>query len=102
MRATALWLALISAAFAQEQPDETPATEEEHATAPAPEKSAPAPSGEATESICLLIESAAAANGLPVEFFARVIWRESHYNPNAVGPLTRRDRKSTRLNSSHI
>jgi hypothetical protein len=89
MRATALWLALISAAFAQEQPDETPATEEEHATAPAPEKSAPAPSGEATESICLLIESAAAANGLPVEFFARVIWRESHYNPNAVGPLTR-------------
>src|SRR5437879_2007732 len=46
-------------------------------------------SGEATESICLLIESAAAANGLPVEFFARVIWRESHYNPNAVGPPTR-------------
>jgi hypothetical protein len=45
--------------------------------------------GEATESICLLIESAAAANGLPIEFFARVIWRESHYNPNAVGPPTR-------------
>src|ERR1700726_787567 len=45
--------------------------------------------GEAPESICLLIESAAAANGLPVEFFARVIWRESRYNPNAVGPLTR-------------
>ena len=44
---------------------------------------------EATESICLLIESAAAANGLPIEFFARVIWRESHYNPNAVGPPTR-------------
>src|ERR1700730_11621545 len=45
--------------------------------------------GEATESIGLLIEPAAAANGLPIEFFARVIWRESHYNPNAVGPPTR-------------
>jgi Transglycosylase SLT domain/SPOR domain len=89
MRATLAALALISVAIAQEQPDETPAIEQEQAAAPAPEKPAPAPSGEATESICLLIESAAVANGLPVEFFARVIWRESHYNPNAVGPLTR-------------
>lgn len=86
MRATILWLALISAAVAQETPNE-PATDEEKAPASAQEQ--PAPSGEATESICLLIESAALANGLPVEFFARVIWRESHYNPNAVGPLTR-------------
>src|SRR5262249_43863177 len=31
----------------------------------------------------------AAANQLPVEFFARVIWRESRYDPKAVGPLTR-------------
>jgi Transglycosylase SLT domain/SPOR domain len=89
IRATIAALALISVAIAQEQPDETPAPEQEQAAAPTPEKPAPPPSGEATESICLLIESAAAANGLPVEFFARVIWRESHYNPNAVGPLTR-------------
>jgi hypothetical protein len=90
MRATILWLALISPVLAQEQPEVTaPAAEEEKAPAPSQEKPAPAPSGPATESICLLIESAAAANGLPVEFFARVIWRESHYNPNAVGPLTR-------------
>jgi soluble lytic murein transglycosylase-like protein len=83
-------LALISPALAQESPDQqAPAANEEKADAPAPETPAPAPSGEATESICLLIESAAAANGLPVEFFARVIWRESHYNPNAVGPPTR-------------
>jgi len=88
---TAILVALASAVSvaAQDAPDETPPTEEEQAAAPAQEKTAPAPSGEATESICLLIESAAAANGLPVEFFARVIWRESHYNPNAVGPLTR-------------
>jgi hypothetical protein len=82
-------LAFTVGVAAQDAPDETPPTEEEQAAAPAQEKPAPAPSGEATESICLLIESAAAANGLPVEFFARVIWRESHYNPNAVGPLTR-------------
>src|SRR5262249_8940256 len=69
--------------------EENPPTEEEQAPAAEQQTPAPAPSGEATESICLLIESAAAANGLPVEFFARVIWRESHYNPNAVGPPTR-------------
>src|SRR5262249_62143549 len=30
-------------------------------------------------SICQIIESAAAANGLPFEFFAQVIWRESRF-----------------------
>jgi hypothetical protein len=29
------------------------------------------------------------ANDLPLEFFARVIWQESHFQPNAVGPITR-------------
>ncbi|HEV2957697.1 MAG TPA: lytic transglycosylase domain-containing protein [Xanthobacteraceae bacterium] len=86
--AIAVWLALACVAVAQEKPDE-PALDEDKAAAPGQEQPAPAPSGETTESICLLIESAAAANGLPVEFFARVIWRESHYNPNAVGPPTR-------------
>src|SRR5262245_52891736 len=33
----------------------------------------------AQQSICLLVESAARANGLPVEFFARVIWQESRF-----------------------
>lgn len=44
---------------------------------------------DAMESICLILESAAAANGLPLEFFARVIWQESRFQPNAVGPVTR-------------
>ena len=39
--------------------------------------------------MCLLVESAATANGLPVEFFARVIWQESRFRADAVGPLTR-------------
>src|SRR5690242_6962486 len=34
----------------------------------------PVATTDAQNSICLLLESAAQANGLPVEFFARVIW----------------------------
>src|SRR5258707_8123590 len=37
----------------------------------------------------LLLEAAARANGLPVEFFTRVIWQESRFRPDAVGPVTR-------------
>ncbi|MGC1093953.1 MAG: lytic transglycosylase, partial [Pseudolabrys sp.] len=33
------------------------------------------------QSVCLLLESAAHANGLPVEFFVRLIWRESRFRP---------------------
>jgi transglycosylase-like protein with SLT domain len=40
-------------------------------------------------SICQLVESAAAANGLPFEFFARVIWQESRFRSDAIGPVTR-------------
>lgn len=38
---------------------------------------------------CLLVESAARGAGLPVEFFTRLIWRESRFQPDAVGPMTR-------------
>jgi transglycosylase-like protein with SLT domain/sporulation related protein len=41
------------------------------------------------DSMCLMIESAARAHDLPLEFFARVIWQESRFQPDAVGPLTR-------------
>jgi hypothetical protein len=41
------------------------------------------------QSVCLLLESAAHANGLPVEFFVRLIWRESRFRPTAIGPSTR-------------
>ena len=42
-----------------------------------------------TDSICLILEAAAAANGLPLKFFARVIWEESRFKLNAIGPPTR-------------
>ena len=41
------------------------------------------------ESICLMVEAAARSNGLPVEFFARVIWQESRFRAEEVGPQTR-------------
>jgi hypothetical protein len=44
---------------------------------------------EAREAMCLMIESAARASNLPLEFFARVIWQESRFQPDAVGPVTR-------------
>lgn len=39
--------------------------------------------------LCLMLESAAKSNDLPLPFLARVIWRESRFDPNAVGPVTR-------------
>jgi hypothetical protein len=56
---------------------------------PAPK---PADAGRETdtrEAMCLMIESAARAQGLPLEFFARVIWQESRFQSDAVGPVTR-------------
>jgi hypothetical protein len=41
------------------------------------------------EAMCLMIESAARSQDLPVEFFARVIWQESRFQSDAVGPITR-------------
>jgi Transglycosylase SLT domain len=42
------------------------------------------PSGDPV-SICELVEAAAAANRLPFEFFARVIWQESRFRSDAFG-----------------
>jgi hypothetical protein len=49
----------------------------------------PALPASTSASICLMVESAAQAHGLPFEFFARLIWQESRFKPNAVGPMTR-------------
>src|SRR5688572_7080527 len=45
-------------------------------------------------SICLMLESAARAYELPLEFFARLIWRESRFRAGAVGPRTRRGKRA--------
>ncbi|HSO48299.1 MAG TPA: lytic transglycosylase domain-containing protein [Rhizobiaceae bacterium] len=36
--------------------------------------------------VCALIEGAAAKNALPAPFFARLIWKESRFDPGAVSP----------------
>jgi hypothetical protein len=56
---------------------------------PAPAEQPTSRAADPRESICLMIEAAARAYDLPVEFFARVIWQESRFAPNLVGPLTR-------------
>ena len=38
--------------------------------------------------VCPLMEFAARANGLPIEFFVRLIWQESHFRADEVGPVT--------------
>ena len=79
----------------EQQAAPPPATTEPAApSAEAPPAPAPPPpkrvgDADLRESVCLMIESAARAHNLPLEFFARVIWQESRFQPNVVGPRTR-------------
>jgi hypothetical protein len=68
----------------------TAAAQEQPAAAPAPPPASPS----TTDSLCLLLESAAAANDLPLEFFVRLIWKESRFVPDAIGPPTRRGQRA--------
>jgi soluble lytic murein transglycosylase-like protein len=67
-------------------PGDTPAS------AAAPAKTATPSAG---ESICLMMESAAEANGLPLDFFVRLIWQESRFQTDAVGPRTRNGERAS-------
>ena len=76
---------------AAEKPDQN---KTEPSAAPAPTQANPPAAAQAqpftphnpptAEDICRAIEVDAAENGLPVEFFARVIWQESRFNALAV------------------
>ncbi len=61
---------------------------------PLPKPTEAARESEAREAMCLMIESAARAASLPLEFFARVIWQESRFQPDAVGPVTRNGQRA--------
>jgi hypothetical protein len=68
---------------------------EELATKGDPVKSTEASDNAGTrEAMCLMIESAARSQNLPVEFFARVIWQESRFQSDAVGPVTRNGQRA--------
>lgn len=87
---TALLVSMTQAAAWDGSPAKTsvavPSVEE---LAMPPEKPADARESDTRESICLIIEAAARDANLPLEFFARVIWQESRFQADAVGPMTR-------------
>jgi hypothetical protein len=85
-------LLLLRAALAEDTPSgmtgvARPSVEE--LAIPQPKPAEAARESETREAICLMVESAARAAGLPLEFFARVIWQESRFQTDAVGPVTR-------------
>ena len=70
----------------------TPARAEPQGAGAAPTTTTPkteAPANDRRPSvadICSTLAQAAADNGLPEEFFTRLIWQESRFNPTAVSP----------------
>ncbi|WKA31376.1 lytic transglycosylase domain-containing protein [Bradyrhizobium roseum] len=61
---------------------------------PAPKPADGARESDAREAMCLMMESAAKASNLPLEFFARVIWQESRFRSDAIGPVTRNGQRA--------
>lgn len=59
-----------------------------------PDSVSGAAKNEAQDSLCLLLESAAHANDLPINFFVRLIWRESRFRSDAIGPKTRSGKRA--------
>ncbi len=47
---------------------------------------APDNAGQAKDTVCDLIDVAAAENGLPTVFLTRLVWRESHFLADAISP----------------
>jgi Transglycosylase SLT domain/SPOR domain len=92
--AAALLLSLMKAASAEDpSPAMTgvahPSVEELAIPLERPKETQLATDTQTLESICLMVEAAARANDLPLEFFARVIWQESRFQVDSVGPMTR-------------
>jgi hypothetical protein len=86
-----LWLALTPASAEDDAPRFVRPSVEELAVQPSkPDER----ESDTRESICLMIESAARESNLPLEFFARVIWQESRFRPDAIGPLTKSGRRA--------
>ena len=75
---------ILANAPAGAQAGATPPSDEEGAVQRTKGQEQPAPSS--TDNVCVTLEQAAAKNGLPVDFFVRVIWQESRFNAVAVSP----------------
>ncbi|MCK1543585.1 lytic transglycosylase domain-containing protein [Bradyrhizobium sp. 147] len=79
---------VLSPALAEEAPAPVVSPNAQEPAKP-PEKPKDARESDTRESLCLIIEAAAREANLPLEFFARVIWQESRFQSDAVGPVTR-------------
>jgi hypothetical protein len=71
---------------ANAQADATPAPASPPALQPALGDEQPAPAPSFGGDVCRALEQAAEENGLPVDFFVRVIWQESRFHAHAVSP----------------
>ena len=96
--AAAALLSLMQAAWGEDAPPAMtgvarPSVEELAAPLDAHETET-ATDAQTRESICLMVEAAARANDLPLEFFARVIWQESRFQADVVGPVTRNGQRA--------
>lgn len=80
--------------MAPPQTDISSPRDEVHETNAAGPNSYPGLDERGHEALCLIIESAAKSNDLPLEFFVRVIWQESRFQPDAVGPVTRNGQRA--------
>jgi hypothetical protein len=60
------------------------------AALPASAQTNPSPArfGSSNDLICQMIQAVAQKNDLPIDFFTRVIWQESHFQTDIIGPLT--------------
>jgi len=86
--ALAWWLAFAAIVNAQ-QPDPDRPTQPDDAPGSAASIAGAHDQQTGVQTICQMVEAAATANQLPFEFFARVIWQESRFRSDVVGPVTR-------------
>lgn len=89
-----LCLAFAGAEEAAPQPGEVARPSVEELAIPQQKPAQDARESDTREAMCLMIESAARASGLPLEFFARLIWQESRFRSGAVGPVTRNGQRA--------
>ena len=82
MRPRGKWIAAALVVWSAQAAAHTPAPSVSEQTAP----DAAAAQAPNANDICRAIEQSAGEYGLPVEFFARVIWQESRFNARAVSP----------------
>lgn len=74
-------------ALAQERAPGPEKPVQEEKAAPEKPKEKPFDKTAHLERVCTLIRENADKHGLPRDFFARLIWKESRFDPNAVSPV---------------